>query len=284
MPLPEMLQFAFMQRALIAGMIIGLLCPVIGIFLVLRRLSMIGDSLSHVALAGVASGILADTYPLGAALVFTVLAAFAIEQLRKIYTEHAELVLAIVLSAGIGTAVVLLSLARGLTVDLFSYLFGSITLVLPRDLQIMGVLGAVILLSVRLLYRKLFYIAFNEEGARVAGIPVHTINLYFMVMAAATITISMRIVGVLLVSSLMVVPVASALQIAGSFRQAMYLSVLYSQAAVITGIFASYYLELASGGTIVLLAVGMLLATLGAKRIRKMLAQSRARTTPSSHG
>lgn len=263
----ELLQYGFMQRALMAGIIIGILCPLIGIFLVLRRMSLIGDSLAHVALSGVAAGIVSGVYPLAMALVFSVLAALGIEQLRKKYAGYAELALAIILSAGIGVAVVLISYAKSINVDLFGYLFGNILTVRPADMRLVTGLGILIIMFVKLLYKELFYIAFDEEGARIAGIPVKQINLFFIVIIAMTITLSMRIVGVLLVSSLMVVPVAASLQMAKSFKQAALLSVVIAELSVVSGIIISYYMELASGGTIVLLSVIILLLVIGFKGI-----------------
>ncbi len=267
----EILQYGFMQRALLAGIIAGILCPLIGIFLVLRRMSLIGDSLSHIALSGIAAGILLGTYPMGMALLFSVAAALAIEKLRKSYEQYAELAIAIILSAGIGIAVVLISFAKGLNIDLFGYLFGSITTVLKEDLVLIAVLGIWIIVSIKFLYKELFYIAFDEEGAKLAGIPVKWINRYFIVLIAMTITLSMRIVGILLVSSLIVVPVATSLQIAKSFKQATLLSVFFSEAAVISGIFISYFLEIASGGTIVLLSVIFMIFILSGKRFLKSI-------------
>jgi zinc transport system permease protein len=263
----ELLQYSFMQRALMAGAIVGILCPLIGIFLVLRRMSLIGDSLSHVALSGVAAGIVSGLYPLTTALAFSVLAALCIEALRKRYTEYAELALAIILSAGIGIAVVLISWAKSINIDLFGYLFGNILTARPTDMWLISVLGIFIIGFVRLLYKELFFIAFDEEGAGIAGIPVRGINLFFIVFIAMTITLSMRIVGALLVSSLMVIPVAASLQIAKSFKQAVVLSVIFAEISVILGIVVSYYLELASGGTIVLLSVLLLLSVITIKNI-----------------
>ncbi len=266
----ELLQYGFMQRALMAGAIIGILCPLIGIFLVLRRMSMIGNSLAHVALSGVAAGFVTGIYPLVMALVSSVIAALGIEQLRKRYAEYAELAMAIILSAGIGIAVILISYAKSINVDLLGYLFGSILTVGPNDMWLITGLGSLIIVFVKLFYKELFYIAFDEEGAKIAGIPVKSINLFFIVLIAMTITLSMRIVGVLLVSSLMVVPVAASLQIAKSFKQATFLSVIFAEISVVLGIIISYYLELASGGTIVLLSVVFLLLVLGIKNaIRK---------------
>lgn len=264
-PIIEMLSFEFMQRALLAGAIIGLICPLIGIFLVLRRMSMIGDSLSHVALSGVAAGMLTGIYPVGVALVFSVAAALAIEKLRESFKEYAEIATAIVLSGGIGLAVVLISLAKSFNASLYSYLFGSITTVMPQDVWVILGLGVAIMVAVALLYKEMFYIAFDDSAARLSGIPVKRINLVFIVMIAATITLSMRIVGILLVSSLMVLPVAASLQVAKSFKQALWLSVAFAQVAVFVGMIVAYFYELASGGTIVLVAVGLLLATLAYK-------------------
>lgn len=271
----EILQYGFMQRALLAGVIIGALCPLIGIFIVLRRMSLIGDSLSHVALAGVAAGILAGVYPLSMSLVFSVIAALAIEKLRKSYGEYAELSIAIILSAGIGLAVVLISLAKSFTIDLFGYLFGSITTVLPKDLLIISILGIFIIITIKLVYKELFYIAFDEISAKLAGVPVRYINLLFIILIASTITLSMRIVGILLVSSLMVIPVATSLQVAKSFKHATILSIIFAEIAVISGIFLSYYLELASGGTIVIISVIILLIVLGVKKANKYLLKRR---------
>lgn len=267
----ELLQYGFMQRALVAGAIVGILCPLIGIFIVLRRMSLIGDSLSHVTLSGVAAGMLAGVYPMGMALVFSIAAALAIENLRKSYRQYAELSLAIILSAGIGTAVVLISLAKSFNTDLFGYLFGSITTVLPEDLWVIAVLGTLILAFIKLLFKELFYITFDEEAAKIAGIPVKRINLVFTVIIAVTIALSMQVVGILLVSSLMVIPVATSLQIAQSFRHATVMSVVFAEISVIPGIFISYYLELAPGGTIVLLSVIILLCAIAFKKMATAL-------------
>lgn len=258
-----------MQRAMIAGIMVGIICPLIGIYLVLRRMSMIGDSLSHVALSGVAAGMLTGTYPVVTALGFSVVAALAIERLRRSFAEYAELAIAIVLSTGIGLAVVLISLAKSFNASLYSYLFGNITTVMPQDLWLILALGIVIVSGVFLLYKELFYIAFDEVSATLSGVPVKAINLVFIVMIAANITLSMRIVGILLVSSLMVLPVAASLQLAKSFKQAMLYAVLLAQGAVLSGMVIAYQFELASGGTIVLMAVFELLVILLFKRLKK---------------
>ncbi|RKD25485.1 zinc transport system permease protein [Caminicella sporogenes DSM 14501] len=265
----EILQYGFMQRALLAGVVVGILCPLIGIFIVLRRMSLIGDSLSHIALSGVAAGILTGVYPLTMALIFSIFAALGIEKLRKNYREYVELSIAIILSAGIGLAVVLISLSKSLNVDLFGYLFGSITAVMPADIWVILVLGLFIILIVKFLYKELFYISFDEISAKLAGVPVNYINLLFIVLVASTITLSMRIVGILLVSSLMIIPVATSLQIAKSFKHVIFYSIVFAEISVISGIIISFYLELASGGTIVIISVLILLLVLFIKKINK---------------
>src|SRR5699024_1104392 len=156
----ELIKYGFMQRAFISGIIIGIICPMIGIFLVLRRMSLVGDSLSHVALAGVAASFLTGTYPMIGSLIFTTLAALGIERLRKTYAEYAEIAIAIILSGGIGLAVVLISLARNINIDLMGYLFGSLTTILQADLILMIALGVFIIGTIVTLYNQLFYITF----------------------------------------------------------------------------------------------------------------------------
>jgi len=265
--MPEILQYAFMQRALLAGIIIALLCPLIGIFIVLRRMSLIGDALSYVALSGVVAGILLKISPLIVTLIFSVTAALGIEKLRKRYEKYAELSISIIMSAGMAVAVILISLTKSINIDLFGYLFGNITTVLSQDLWLILLLGIVVMISVFLLYKELFYMSFDEEAAALAGIPTRAINVYFVILVAITITLSMRIVGILLISSLMILPVAASLQIAKSFKSVTILSIVFAQISVILGIIISYYFELASGGTIVLISVVILLTVLAVKNI-----------------
>lgn len=267
----DILEYGFMQRAFISGIIIGMICPMIGIFLSLRRMSLVGDSLSHVALAGVAASFLTGTYPLLGSLVFTIIASLGIEKLRKSYKEYAEIAIAIIMSGGMGLAVVLISLARNINIDLMGYLFGSLTTILEQDLYLMIGLGIFIFITILLLYKQLFYISFDEEGARIAGISVERMNIFFTILVALSITVSMRVVGILLVSSLMVIPVATAIQLEKSFQKTIVYSILFSLTAVLIGITLSYYYDLAPGGIIVLLCVGILLLILLYKSIKKRI-------------
>lgn len=258
----EILAYDFMRRAIIIGVIVSLICSSIGLFLVLKRFSMVGDTLSHISLTGVAIGMVTGIYPIYTAIAISILASIGIEKLRKHYEKYAELSLSIFLAAGIGTASVLINLFEGKTNGIMGYLFGSISLVTSQDLYIVMTLGAIIVLSVFVLYRGLFFTTFDEEAARIAGVKVNFINFYFSIMVAITVTISMRIVGILLVSSLMVIPVATSLQVAKSFKQAMLYSNLFGMASIVSGLVASFYLDLAPGGSIVLISLGLLLSVL----------------------
>lgn len=266
----ELFSFEFMQRAFAAGLLVAVICPLIGTFVVMRRLSMIGDTLSHASLAGIAAGMLGGFYPLAGALVFSIFAAIGIEKLRKRFSQYAELSISIVLSASIGLAVVLISLAKSFNADLMSYLFGSIIAVNMTDIYIILALSIIILVSVWLLYKEFFYMSFDEEGAELAGIPVNALNMYFTVLTAMTIVVSMRVVGMLLVSSLMVVPVACSLLISKSFKNTIFLSVVYAVISVVVGLFTSYYFDLAPGGSIVLTSVLLLLVNLAVRKLFRM--------------
>jgi zinc transport system permease protein len=266
----ELFNYEFMQRAFAAGLLIAVICPLIGTFVVMRRLSMIGDTLSHASLAGIAAGMLGGLYPLWGALFFSLIAAIGVENLRKRFSQYAELSISIVLSASIGLAVVLISLANSFNADLMSYLFGSIIAVNALDIYIILGLSIIILISVYVFYKEFFYMAFDEEGAKLAGIPVSNLNMYFTVLTAMTIVVSMRVVGMMMVSSLMVVPVACSLLISKSFKNTIFLSVIFALISVVTGLFSSYWLDLAPGGSIVLISIFILIAVLAVKRIFRM--------------
>jgi zinc transport system permease protein len=263
--MPEILQYGFMQRALLAGLMIGTIAPLIGVFLVLRRLSLIADTLAHVALAGVAAGLLLRTYPVAGALAASLLAAVGIERLRVSGRLFGEAALAVFLSGGFAVAVVLISVANGFNVDLFSYLFGAITVVQPRDLWVILALGLVVLGALGLFYKELFAITFDEEGARVQGVPVDALNLMLTALVAVTVVVAMRIVGILLTSALMVIPSITALRLARSFQEVLRIAVACSLVAVLVGMVASFYFNLAAGGAIVLAALALFgfVSTLG---------------------
>ncbi|SFS38079.1 metal ABC transporter permease [Marininema halotolerans] len=270
-----LLHYGFMQRALIAGVIIGLISPIVGVFLVVRRLSLIADALAHVTLSGVAAGLLLQKYvaafamvsPLYMGMAFSMVASVFVEQLRRLYRSYQELAIPVILSGGIGLGVVLISAANGFNVDVAGYLFGSILAVGKSEILAIVGAGLFVLVIVFLFYKELFALSFDEESAVYAGIPRHGINLLFSLAVALVITASIRVVGILLVSGLITLPVAASLQLANSFKQAIVYAVIFAQISVLAGLVAAFYLDWASGGTIVLVAVGILLCVMGMKRL-----------------
>lgn len=253
--MPEFLQFDFMQRAFVSGISIGLICPIIGVFIIMRRQSLVGDGLGHIAFAGVATGWLLGVYPVMCATLFTVAAALGIEELRARRPAFADMMLAIFFYAGMALAVLFSSMSKASNVNLMSYLFGSIVTVSLLDVEVIVGLAAIVLLVMRYIFKELLFATFDEEAAIVSGVPVKKINLIIVLLTALTVSISMRVVGVLLVAALMIVPVAASLQLSGSFKGTVINAVLISEVSVVGGLIASYYLSLASGGTIVLGAV-----------------------------
>ena len=257
-----MLESEFMRLALAAGAIVGVLAPAVGFFLVQRRQSLIGDGIGHVAFAGVAAGILFDVSPVLTALVAAVLGGVAIELLRSRGGTAGDQALALVFYTGIALGVVLIARAGALNVDLFQYLFGSILTITRGDLVVIAGLGVAGLATLGLLYRSLAAIVIDEEGARVAGVPISALNIALAALAAVTVALSMRVVGILLVAALMVLPVIAASRVAWSMRSAFTLSLLVGLGSALVGLTASYYADLPPGGTIVLVAAGAFLATL----------------------
>ena len=259
-----MLDLEFMRLAFGVGAVVGVLAPTVGFFLVQRRQSLVGDGIGHVAFAGVAAGYLLDVSPVLAALVAAVLGAVAIEWLRTKGGAAGDQALALVFYTGIALGVVLVSSAGALNVNLFQYLFGSILTVTRGDLAVVLALGTVALGAMALAYRALAGVTLDEEGARVQGLPVDRLNVLVAVLAATTVAVSMRIVGVLLVAALMVLPVIAAGRIARSMLQTLGLAVAIGLGSVLAGLTISYYGDLAPGGTIVLVAAGcFLVASVG---------------------
>lgn len=251
----EFLSYGFMQRAVVAGLAVGLVAPTVGAFLVMRRYSLMADTLAHISLLGVAIGFLSAVHPVLTAVGVAMLAALGMELLRGSRKIFGESVLALFLSGSLALAVVLLSAGGGLNVDLLGFLFGSITTVQPFDVWVIVPLSLIVFVVVIVLYKQFFFIAMNEELAAVGGLPIKTLNALLVVLAAVTIAISMRIVGALLISALMVIPVITAMQIAKSFKGVMILSICISLFSVVTGLVLSYHFALASGGTIVVVAL-----------------------------
>jgi zinc transport system permease protein len=263
-----MLESEFMRLALAAGAIVGVLAPAVGFFLVQRRQSLVGDGIGHVAFAGVAAGILLDVSPILTALVFAVLGGIAIELLRSRGGAAGDQALALVFYTGIALGVVLVAQAGALNVDLFQYLFGSILTVTRTDLLTIAVLGALGLATIALLYRAFAAVVIDEEGARVAGVPIGSLNVALATLTAVTVALSMRVVGILLVAALMVLPVSAAGRLAWSMRSTLVLSTGIGLVSAIAGLTLSYYADLPPGGTIVLVAAAAYLTALAATAVR----------------
>ncbi|HBG76567.1 MAG TPA: metal ABC transporter permease, partial [Clostridiales bacterium] len=252
----------------LAGILLAVIVPCIGIIVVLKRLSMMGDALSHTSLAGVAAGLVMGINPILGAVVTCIAAALGIEAIRKRIPKFSEMSIAIIMSAGIGLAGVLSGFVKN-AANFNSFLFGSIVAISDFEMILVVCISCAVLLTFLLLYKELFYIALDEQSARLAGIPVKSINFIFTILTAVTVSIAARTVGALIVSSLMVVPVACGMQVGKSYKQTVVYSILFAVSFTIAGLFLSYYLRLKPGGTIVLIGVLCLVALLLIKRFAR---------------
>ncbi|WP_078413792.1 metal ABC transporter permease [Priestia abyssalis] len=263
-------QFEFLQNAFLTGILIGFLAPLLGVFIVVRRLSLIADALSHVTLAGISAslllekkfGLFAGLNPLYLGMAFSVMGSLFIEKLRGVYKHYQELAVPIILSGGIGISVIFISLADGFNTDLFNYLFGSVSAVSRSDLWTITFIAIMVVTLVVLFYKELFILSFDEEHAAASGVKARWVHFLFIVMVALVIAASMRIVGILLVSALMTLPVAASIRLATGFKQTIFLSILFGEISVVGGLFLSYYLDLAPGGIIVVIAVLILIGSI----------------------
>ncbi len=253
----EILQHDFILRGLEAGVIVAIIAPLIGIFLVLRRYSLIADTLAHVSLAGVTLGLILGFNPVLTALVTTVAASLGIERLRTSKKVYGESALALFLSGSLALAIVLLSISNGFNANLFNYLFGSIVTVTQVDIYTVAILGVIVLAVLGAFHKELIFTSFDEDAAKVSGIPTKLINTILIVLAALTVSISIPIVGILLIAALIVIPIITALQLKKNFLQTVLYAEAISLFSVIAGIFASFYLNLSTGGTIVLIMLGI---------------------------
>lgn len=263
-----MLSYSFMQNALFVSIFISILCPCIGIFLVLRRYSMIGDTLSHASLAGIAIGLMVNQNPILGAFVFTSICGALIEFLRSYFKKYTDLILTIVLSLSVGTAITIISSGK-LHANADSFMFGSILTVTRLDMIMVVILSAISVLTLILLYDQLVYIAYDEEAAKVAGVKVRLINYVFSILVASAISVSIRIVGVLVLSSMIALPVATALQLGKGFKVTLLFSIFFSVIDIMLGLFISYYLNVAPGGFTALVSVAVLVLVLIVKTALK---------------
>lgn len=273
------LRYEFLQNALYTGLMIGFIAPLLGVFLVVRRLSLIADALSHIALAGIAASLyvskavptisILGPYTMG--MLFSVAGSLLIERLRTAYTYYKEIAIPIILSGGIALSVVFLSLANGFNNDLFQYLFGSVMTVSRQDVWTIALISVTVFFVIIIFFKELFFLSFDEEQAIVAGINRQLVHFIFIVMVAFVIVASMRIVGILLVSALMTLPVAAAMRFAKGFKQLFIYSIIFGEISVILGLIFSFYLDVVPGGMIVMISVCILLVALISRRtiIRK---------------
>ena len=253
----------FLQYALVAAVLIGFTAPLIGSFVVVRRMSLIADALSHVTLAGIALSLLisgmvaslADLNPLYLGIVTSVIAALTIDWLRAKYKHFQELAIPIIMATGMGLGAIFISLANGFSMDLVSFLFGTVSAVTLTDVYTIFIVTGVVIVFVIAFYKELLFLSFDEEQARVSGIRLRLVHILFMIVVALVIAISMRVVGILLVSSLITLPVAAALRFAKSFKATIFYAIVFGEVATITGLILAYQFDLAPGGMIVMLAV-----------------------------
>ncbi|MBT2478242.1 metal ABC transporter permease [Streptomyces sp. ISL-94] len=254
----DLLNYAFMQRALLAAVLVGVTAPAIGTYLVQRRQAVMGDGIGHVAMTGVALGFLFNASPVWMATLVAVVGAVGMELIRSRGRTSGDIALAMLFYGGLAGGVMIINLAPGgSTANLISYLFGSITTVSAEDVTAVVVLAAFVVAVTLGLRRQLFAICQDEEFARVTGLPVRALNLLMAVTAAVTVTVAMRIVGLLLVSAMMVIPVAAAQRVTRGFTATLSLAMVIGVLVSLTGTVTTYYIDAPSGGTIVLLAIAV---------------------------
>ncbi len=258
----DILSFGFMQNAIISGIAISLICSTVGLFLVLRKFSLFGDALAHSAFGGVALGLFLGVYPLWAAYVVSIISALGLTKIRQKYDISGDAIVAILLSSGIAVGIVLISLSGGFSIDIFSFLFGSVLLVSTENVIMILGLSAAILIILITCYKKFMYITFSEEQAQVSGIPVQKLNYLLIAIAGITVVTSMQLVGVLLVSALFVIPNVTAMMFKRSFKQTIILSMSFSVFSTVAGIMISYPLDIAPSGMVVLLAITLFIGSL----------------------
>ncbi len=258
----EALSYGFMQKALIAGIAVGLICSFMGTFLVLRRYSLFGDGIAHVAFGGISVGLFLGVFPLWTAFIVSIFGGLGLQKLRQSTKISGDSAVAVVLVSGLADGVILVSASGGFSVDLFSFLFGSILLISNEDtIMILGI-SAGIIATLTIMQKQFLHLTFNEEQAKLVGLRTTLLNYAFVVLASITVVTSMRLVGVLLISALIVIPNISAMMFGKGFKKTVIISMSISVISVVSGILVSYFLNVAPSGTIVVIAVGILVGTL----------------------
>lgn len=251
----DIFTYEFMQRAFMAGLIVALMCPLIGTFIVIKRQSLLSEGLGHVAFAGVTGASLLSIYPPLGAAILTVLTAIGIELVRRRQNQYTDMILALFFYTGLALAVIFATMTKMPSTDLLNFLFGSILTVTDTDIMTIAGVAVVVALTVYFMYSKLLFTAFDEQIAVTAGIAVGRINMLFAILTALVVVMGMTIVGILLIGALMIVPVAAAHLWRRGFGQTLIISEIYSLASVSLGLLGAFEYDLAPGGTIVLVAI-----------------------------
>ncbi|MCG2325156.1 metal ABC transporter permease [Staphylococcus epidermidis] len=270
-----LLNFDFIRYSLISGLLIGFIAPLIGAFIVVRRLSLIADALSHVTLGGISFGMFLLTIipvfsvinPMWFGILFAVIGALLIEKLRTSFSNYQEIAIPIIMSAGIALSAIFISLADGFNQEIVGLLFGSISAVNISDLTTIIIITIIVLIFIVLFYKELFILSFDEEYSKVIGIP-KWIQFLFIVIVAMVISASMRVVGILLVSALITLPIAISMRITKGFKQLLALSVILGELSVILGLIIAFYMNISPGGVIVVLLVVMLILTMTIQKLK----------------
>lgn len=270
-----LLNFDFIRYSLISGLLIGFIAPLIGAFIVVRRLSLIADALSHVTLGGISFGMFLLTIipvfsvinPMWFGILFAVIGALLIEKLRTSFSNYQEIAIPIIMSAGIALSAIFISLADGFNQEIVGLLFGSISAVNISDLTTIIIITIIVLIFIVLFYKELFILSFDEEYSKVIGIP-KWIQFLFIVIVAMVISASMRVVGILLVSALITLPIAISMRITKGFKQLIVLSVILGELSVILGLIIAFYMNISPGGVIVVLLVLMLILTMIIQKLK----------------
>lgn len=268
MDIASLLNYGFIQRAIITGIFTALLCSSLGLFLLLRRLSLIGDGLSHVSFGAIALGLFAGVYPLYIALPTVIIASLFILKLTQKSRVYGDSAIGIVSSISVAIGVILASLSGGFTIDLFSFLFGNILTIRTGEMIATIIVSSLVLIVILLFYWDFFAISFNQELAQVTGIKTHKINSLLVILTAVTVVLSVKVVGVMLVSSLLILPAASALQIAKSFKNALFFALFSSVVCLLLGVFVSLVFNIPTGATIVLVNFLFFMLVLGYNKLR----------------
>ena len=258
----EALSYGFMQKALIAGIAVGLICSFMGTFLVLRRYSLFGDGIAHVAFGGISVGLFLGVFPLWTAFIVSIFGGLGLQKLRQSTKISGDSAVAVILVSGLAVGVILVSSSGGFSVDLFSFLFGSILLISQEDTIMILAISAGIIATLTILQKQFLHLTFNEEQAKLSGMRTTLLNYAFVVLASITVVTSMRLVGILLISALIVIPNITAMQFGKGFKKTVFISMSISVISVVSGILVSYFLNVAPSGTIVVIAVGILIGTL----------------------